>query len=144
MPTNRRYRLKQRRHCVHTLDASLEFELQTGQGMLESFPDVETMRAAWEIHREQIIEEWITEKPGTRPFAWWLFEGVPRHGERLTTAAWTSFYGGNRRLHELHGILHTQYFPPAQEEESKYLLRHGYLSPEEQAESMTHEINAKE
>jgi len=40
-------------------------------------------REAWEQYRDQILAEWITKRPGTRPWAWWEFDAPeePRRDE---------------------------------------------------------------
>lgn len=38
----------------------------------------ETLRR-WALHRDGIIKTWITEHPGSRPWAWWMIEApAPR------------------------------------------------------------------
>lgn len=82
MPTNRRYRRKARARQIHDLPVGLEWELTTGVGMVIRFASIEEMRAAWKIHRKRIMSEWLKANPGTRPFACWFFEIVPKYGER--------------------------------------------------------------
>jgi hypothetical protein len=36
----------------------------------------EEAKAAWERHRGWIIEDWIRERPGTRPQAWWQHDAM--------------------------------------------------------------------
>lgn len=36
------------------------------------------MRQDWETHREEMLAKWIAEHPGSRPFAWWLFDAPTR------------------------------------------------------------------
>lgn len=47
------------------------------------------LAASWEIYRSEIMKDWISNHPGTKPFAWWEcdaprwqdpFEGVYFHG----------------------------------------------------------------
>ena len=61
-----------------------------GDGFGDEFPDhsgkkvnMEEVRKAWEIFREEILKDWICEEPGpydlgpgpgTRPWAWWKFD----------------------------------------------------------------------
>ena len=40
--------------------------------------DREAMRAAWEELRDKLLADWISEKPGTRPYAWWCFDAPER------------------------------------------------------------------
>jgi hypothetical protein len=114
----------------------LKYELFHGRGyeFAGTFPDQETMRAAWELHRDALREEWRnTNPPGTRCFAEWLFELVPTYGERRTTR----FYEPMRPYREnwlVQGILHTHLVPAAQESEAEYLDRHNLLSDTEREE----------
>lgn len=32
------------------------------------------MAMDWKRHRAHLLPEWIRERPGTRPYAWWLFD----------------------------------------------------------------------
>jgi hypothetical protein len=50
---------------------------------MEIFREVEAVREAWEIFRDEILYDWIRDKPqygtgrpgpGTRPWAWWEFD----------------------------------------------------------------------
>jgi hypothetical protein len=120
-----------RRQEIEQLSFSLEYELLTGRGMTDNFQDEGAMRAAWETHRDRIMGQWIRLYPCTRPFAWWLFEGVPKHGERRTTEAWTAEHEKHRANWQLHGILHLHTVPCTQEPESEHLARHGLLTAKE-------------
>ena len=46
-------------------------DILTGVGLAETFGVLETARAAWTTHREELMSRC---KPGERPLAWWLFE----------------------------------------------------------------------
>jgi len=35
-------------------------------------------REAWEYHRDKVLKDWIKDRPGSRPFAWWQFDS-PKH-----------------------------------------------------------------
>lgn len=40
-----------------------------------SDPQIEArMREDWETHREELVADWITSNPGSRPWAWWEFD----------------------------------------------------------------------
>lgn len=41
-------------------------------------PAMKQMREDWETHREEMLAEWIAERPGSRPWAWWTFDAVAR------------------------------------------------------------------
>jgi hypothetical protein len=88
-------------------------------------------RAAWDAHRDRIMGQWMRLYPGTRPFAWWLFEGGPKHGERRTTEHWTAEHERHRANWQKHGLLHLHTTPATQEPEAEYLARHGLLTSKE-------------
>jgi hypothetical protein len=48
--------------------------LETGLPFFEGFADLDTFAAAWEIHRDEIMAEFIAKNPGHRPFAFWLLD----------------------------------------------------------------------
>ena len=134
MPTNRRYRTRKRKADVHELDISRERILLYGRGFafISDFADTDEMQRAWQLHREEIRAKWAAENlPGTRCFAEWLFEIVPRFGERATTEFWTDEHERHRENWLLHGILHVHTIPPIQEPEAEYLARHGLLDEAE-------------
>jgi len=133
MPTNRRRRTQERRTSIRDLDPDLERELLTGTSYFsgESHVDDETLRRAWEMHRDRLLDEWRDQEgPGSRPFAWWLFEAVPKYGERRILPGSECLIehrdGWIRR-----NILHTHLDPPGQEEEAVYLRRHDLLDDDE-------------
>jgi len=101
-------------------------------GPMFGFASENEMREAWEIHRDELRDEWRRENPpATRCFAEWLFELVPAYGERRTTPLWdrtSAQYADNWRIH---GILHLETTPPAQESQAAYLARNGELDADE-------------
>lgn len=40
------------------------------------------MRAAWDSVRSELLDGWITDNPGTRPFAWWRYD-APEPRQRI-------------------------------------------------------------
>lgn len=42
----------------------------------------ELMQQAWNDLRDDLLPEWIAEKPGTRPWAWWRFD-APEGRQRV-------------------------------------------------------------
>lgn len=36
------------------------------------------MREDWNRYRDELLREWIASRPGSRPFAWWLFDATGR------------------------------------------------------------------
>ena len=54
------------------------------------------VRPVWEAHREQIMAQWLSRHPGSRPYAWWAFDSglkckvAPmKISERWTIPRWT-------------------------------------------------------
>lgn len=103
-------------------------QIERGDSYFGGFGTIEHFQAAWDEQGEELTATWMKERPGSRPFAWWLLEGVPVHGERKTTAYWTAEHQLNRDAWLTWGILHTETRPPLQESEAEYLNRHGLLS----------------
>ena len=138
MPTNRRRRPCSRRSDVEALTFNQMLDLLTGTPYFEGFDDdVDAMSDAWDAHADRILAAWIPRFPGTRPFAAWLFDLVPEHGERRVLdddyARLTASYPAWRT----HGILHTDLEPPIQEEEATYLARNHLLTDAEAGDLAT-------
>lgn len=113
-----------------TLSDDLRRCLEKGYAFYTKYTKAE-LEAAWREHGDTITKEWITVMPGTRPFAAWLFELVPQHGERRTTEHWTAEHERHRQNWTTYGILHTLTIPALQEPEVDYLARHGLLRAQE-------------
>jgi hypothetical protein len=129
MPTNRRRRTLEHRQHVRELDKDLKRHLVHGSYFFEGFQDLDVMRQWWQEVRDVVLPAWVEQFPCTRPFAWWLFEAVPKHGERqVVRAGDATGTGWERYRDERFGMLHTHMIPPLQEGEGAYLLRHGYLT----------------
>lgn len=49
----------------------------------EAAVDPEVLEAAWDDLGAEILEEWIEERPGSRPWAWWMLQAPEgrRQGE---------------------------------------------------------------
>ncbi len=111
------------------------YHLHTGEPMICSlgFADVDEMKAAWGLHREDVMDRYREEHPaGTRPFAWWLFEGVPKYGERpIVSKQWQEQY---RQNWERYGILNVDVWPPMQEPQPDFLRRVGEIDGDEWAD----------
>jgi len=137
MPTNRHRRRPERRETFQGLTDEVLRALQHGRAFLQQ-PSIDVLRAAWEEHGAAITAEWIAKEPGTRPFGWWLFVGVPKYGERRTTQWWKPAHEEYRANHCKYGILDTHYFPRCQEHERDYLRRNGEISDEEFAASVAY------
>ena len=96
------------------------------------------MRAAWELHADDLRAEWAENNPpGTRCFAELFCEIVPRYGERATTQWWSGQHELHREKWLLHGILDTHCWPDLQEPEHEFLFRVGYIGKAEYLETKT-------
>ena len=42
----------------------------------EPFEDEDDARRVWALHREELLADWTSNRPGTRPWAWWAFEAT--------------------------------------------------------------------
>jgi hypothetical protein len=103
------------------------------------------IRELWSDHGEAILEEWIDEHPGSRPFAWWVCVApAPRlvlYGAELTLAnANHKAFGENEVWRRHFGI--PAFIPcrprdfdgwPSVESQASYLDRHHLLAAEERA-----------
>jgi hypothetical protein len=128
MPTNRKRRTHGQREAYRGLTDEIERSLMYGRGYLQQ-PSLDVLKAAWREHGDEILAAWIEDHPpGTRPFGWWLFVGVPKYGERKTTRAWLREHEAYRKDHQKYNILDTHYWPPCQEPEHRYLFRHGEIT----------------
>jgi hypothetical protein len=115
------------------LDPDLRRDLECGHSFFEQFPDRDAMRAMWCIVAAELLPQWITEHPGTRPFAWWLFDhGIER--PIISDRADAAFITCCRREARF-GFLDTQSWLGEwfQEPEFDYLLRLGLIPPDELA-----------
>jgi hypothetical protein len=132
MPTNRRRTKPNRRQQVRELGPDLKRHLLYGYFFQEGFQDLQAMRGWWREVRAAVLPAWVKQLPCTRPFAWWLFEGVPRHGERLLVDPFPEWAPNLKQERQRHfGILHSHYLPPLQESEGVYLQRHRLLAAAE-------------
>ena len=93
--------------------------------------DIDHLRAAWEFHRDDLREKFIAENPGTRPFAEWLVEIVPKYGERPVLVERDDVIEQeDRRYGILHSSVHCVgvgggWDDTYQETEKSFLDRHG-------------------
>lgn len=138
MPTNRRLRpIERKRSRFRELNKCWLVELKTGKPWFPqsgSDGDTEALREAWEACRDELLPKCIAEKPGHRPFAWWLFD----HGkERPTNPKWPNSET-MKNIGRQHGFLHTSILMgwketriTFQESEPEYLRRHGLLTEAE-------------
>ncbi len=47
--------------------------LETGNDWFDELADADRLQA-WKDLRKEIMPQWLQNHPGTRPFAWWLFD----------------------------------------------------------------------
>jgi hypothetical protein len=63
------------------LDDAAVFQLLTSRcpdnPWREFFVEANELRQEWQVGRLDLLEYWIAERPGTRPWAWWRFD-APR------------------------------------------------------------------
>jgi len=129
---------------VENITVSRRQELLRGRpfliGRTASFMgDVDHLRAAWEIHRDDLRKQFINTNPGERPFAEWLFEIVPKYGERPVLVERNTVTEQDATMY---GILHSSvrcvgigggWDDTYQETEESFLDRHGLLTDAERA-----------
>lgn len=66
----------------------------------DRLPNGVRVRDLWEMVKDEILEAWISEKPGTRPRAWWRFDGpgeAPESGQAEYLARHGYLTPGERR-----------------------------------------------
>ena len=130
MPSIRR-RIQTRRSDLAELDEEQVRHLSEGFHFFGGFSDKTTFLEAWQIHGAWITEKWIVERPGTRPFGWWLARGEERPiVNRFMSDEAIQL---KRDDPEHFGFLHSHIFGgrgmlPLQEDETDYLERHGLLT----------------
>ena len=114
----------------------------------------ELMAKHWERYREKLLPDWIQEKPGTRPYSWWLFdcplelrrflvdgkEWEPARRQYMGRDQWvrSTSYGTHRFIGGPGVPDSPSMFTPPEdygaedyEPERDYLARHGLLTDEE-------------
>ncbi len=143
MPTNRTRRT---RKPSPRLDEATRTYLLTGErekGNVRLFmlanPSIagrEKLKEVWEIHKTELIREWVLAYPCSRPWCWWLFEAPePRHkvgGKGITMHEHFPSY-----KHRLELGIPLDWFefdpadPPAFESQAAYLQRLGLLTAAE-------------
>jgi hypothetical protein len=109
MPTKRKR--VSRLHQVTEVSPALWHYLRTGDyaggpGCLDLFfMDERAFGDAWQAVRDSLLGEWIPERPGTRPWAWWQFE-APEARRRLggTGNRWADVHGDDRKQRFLFGL----------------------------------------
>jgi hypothetical protein len=120
-------------------DAGFEVFQIAGTTMRGNFSGIQ------DLWSEAILEEWLADHPGTRPFAWWvLVAPEPRAvlvGAELTLAvAYPRYFAGETTWRWRHGIPAFAACRPPDcaklphvESQATFLDRHGVLAAEERA-----------
>jgi hypothetical protein len=83
-------------------------------------PTRETLKELWETFRDTILPTWITSKPRTRPYAWWMFDSPEPRRRNLV---------GFEPSDKPEDAFHSE--PGYYETEREYLARHAMLTVEE-------------
>ncbi len=125
---------QRRQHAADALaelDPMLRWDLEDGCS-LERFATLEDMAHVWERVGDELLVEWIAERPGSRPFAWWVCE---HRQERPVTGSWaTPAVVARHRAESRFGFLHSDVWSgreALQETEWSYLHRAGLLTEDE-------------
>lgn len=129
-------RRRRRQHAADALaelDPMLRWDLESGRS-LEQFATPEDLANVWDSLGDELLAEWITANPGTRPWAWWVCE----HGqERPVTGSWaTPAVVAKHRAESRFGFLHSDIWSgreTLQMPEWEYLHRAGLLTDDELA-----------
>lgn len=109
--------------------------------------DRNKLQSVWNEHKGEILEKWIKEYPGFRPFAWWKFES-PEIRKRIGGTGLPSWEAGNSVKSIFYkgipsdwscvisGKIILRNFdiedPPCYESEASYLQRHKFLTSAEE------------
>jgi hypothetical protein len=131
-------------------DDSAYWSMDRDDGAQEAFrPGRPSVADMWQAMGADIVEEWLQERPGSRPAVWWRYDapeprrrlggvgepgwpdlhcGVPNHWAWPTSIAGGEFTGGPARCDPAD--------PPVFESQAAYLQRHGLLHDGE-AERLT-------
>jgi hypothetical protein len=131
-------RKKERRADYEELTRGQRKQLEDGSCMacLIGFRDVDEMRAAWEVHGADLVAEFIANRPGHRPFGWWVFvhkleRPIVNHHVRDAAIEQSSRRACFGFLHSDIGVPKGDMLLPWQEPEPDYLSRKGLLEPGE-------------
>ena len=65
-------RSKLKRRSSGWTDQQVEI-LKSGHDFFNEFPEDE-QREAWQDLKKEILQQWLQNQPGTRPWAWWCFD----------------------------------------------------------------------
>ena len=149
MPSKRTRRTRQRRAEVPPAVFSLLNDSEPESTVRFFMTDAE-LRVAWSHVRNEILEDWAREEPGTRPRHWWQYEapeprqrlggtGTPAfevlaHAERYEWGLpdhWVTQPDVDRPGGDFAGVAIDPSDPPTFEPEAAYLRRLGLFLPGE-------------
>jgi hypothetical protein len=126
------------------------------EGVLECFMlrgDRRNEKRMWKKYRDFILTDWIQNRPGSRPWAWWRFD-APRWQKSFNGAFFEGVLPEPRKQVSGDGVIEYEKYPaivprfkfgvpcdwyevdnddpPMFEAESTYLQRHGLMSKSEE------------
>jgi hypothetical protein len=110
-----------------------------GDGVFDAFRlwgaairgNLDELRALWNLNGAELLREWIDDgHPGTRPWAWWLFEAE----EPRRAISGEPSYPAELPMWRLHSGLPWASGSLVAEAQAAYLARHDLLAPEERAD----------
>jgi len=145
------YRAKLEALCYGQATANRWIKLNQ-DGFFNNGLDAIDARPMWQKHRKRLIKQWADEYPGTRPFAFWVFEPpeekrlrlgghgdcIPDHVSDEVEEYWKglpTYWIGEDRLMmwpEFAEFAIDQQDPPRFESEAAFLQRLGLLLPGEE------------
>jgi len=122
------------------LSAAMRHHFLTGEysGPLTLGPRMEVFTfhdeqkgALWRAHAPELLRDWIRERPGTRPWAWWTYDAPASPRECVGAVfplapLWRQAFGRPFEWHALEAGMVL-----ALESEPHYLRRHALLAPGE-------------
>ena len=100
--------------------------------------DDDARKVFWHQHKAGILKSWISEKPGTRPFDWWVFDApgfrlklsdAGPSNEHLAEIGGGSDFGVPDHYYDDFEIMQDS---PIFESEAAFLLRHKLMTQGEQ------------
>ena len=117
MPSKRQRRTRQRREVPDQIQKYFREEIRHTY-----FYNNAEIAGAWDQIGDEIVSDWVRDRPGTRPAIWWRLSAPPP--DRTTDGG-----GGPGRAPECLDILVK---PPAPAQQTAFLRRHGLFLPGEE------------
>ncbi len=131
MPRVPRPRKKPSAETLASLTEFQRMDLTLGYGFFDEYETLEEMTAVWELVEDEIMDQWCAERPGERPYAWWL---LTHKLERPIIGAMGDEYVARRRREARFGYLNTHVWGQGgylQQPQTEYLIEHDLLLPGE-------------